>query len=81
MTLANSHEAGVDILTTSHSFSHEKRKKCMEKTVVSGKGEKTLFSKGHAVCVRVEIKTPYLSVFSTIARCSRMLYGYKIILS
>lgn len=45
-----------------------------KKTVASGKGEKTLSSKGCAVCVRVEIKTLYLSVSSTIARYSRMLY-------
>lgn len=81
MTLANSHGAGVDILTTRHSFSHAKIKKYMGKTAVSETGENTLFSKGSAVCVRVEIKTLYLSVSSKIARYSRLLYKYEIILS
>lgn len=58
-----------------------KERNTWEKTVVSDTGENTLFSKGSAVCVRVEIKTLYLSVFSKIARYSRLLYKYEIILS
>lgn len=58
-----------------------KERNTWEKPVVSDTGENTPFSKGPAGCVRVEIKTLYLSVSSKIARYSRLLYEYEIILS